>query len=199
MLTFLFFSSSAQNSWTKDERSNIYNECVGFLGKYVHLSPEQKETVSLCYLDEITKKYNRNDYQNKIEVEVKKIRETTLTLCSKNVGVELAEPKKEEPKVPAKREKTSELKASKQNLVGYWKDDENEFWLFETGDYKMIYQNGKIVKGTWKIDNEQLTLYKEKLLWSSEKVYKILIYTTDKFVYQSLKSKSDTFTATRIK
>ena len=87
LLLAICFNSSAQNSWTKDERSNINNECNSYLGKFGHLSTEQKETISICYLDEITKKYTRQDYQNKIDVELRKIRETTLTLCSKNVGV----------------------------------------------------------------------------------------------------------------
>ena len=70
---------------------------MGYIGKYQNLSTEQKESISLCYLDEITKKYTKKDYQNKIDIEIKKIRETTLTLCSKNIGIELSETKKEEP------------------------------------------------------------------------------------------------------
>ena len=201
LLTLLLAATTNAQStvWTKDDRNNIYNDCMSYLGKYQNLTTEQKESICLCNLDEITKKYNKQDYQNKIDIEIKKIRETLLTLCAKTIGVELSEQKKEEPKVEPKKTETSEMKATKENLNGHWKDDESEFWLFETGDYKMQYNDGKTAKGTWKIDGDQLSLYKEKLLWSSEKVFKILIFTTDKFVYQSLKSKSDTFTATRVK
>ena len=200
VLTAFGLTSVAQTfDWTKDDRNNIYNDCMGYIGKYQNLTTEQKESISICYLDEITKKYSKKDYQNKIDIEIKKIRETTLTLCSKNIGIELSDQKKEEPKVEPKKTETSEMKATKENLIGHWKDDESEFWLFETGDYKMQYNDGKTAKGTWKLDGDQLSLYKEKLLWSNEKVFKILIFTTDKFVYQSLKSKSDTFTATRVK
>ena len=186
------------NEWTKD-RNNIYNDCMGYIGKYQNLSTEQKESISLCYLDEITKKYTKKDYQSKIDIEIKKIRETTLTLCSKNIGIELSETKKEEPKKEEPKKETTSSNPTKEMLTGHWKDENSEFWLFETGDYKMQYTDGKTAKGTWKIDGDQLNLYKDKLFGTSEKVFKILVFTNDKFVYQSIKSKKDTFTATRIK
>jgi len=187
------------NEWTKDDRNNIYNDCMGYIGKYQNLSTEQKESISLCYLDEITKKYTKKDYQSKIDIEIKKIRETTLTLCSKNIGIELSETKKEEPKKEEPKKETTSSNPTKEMLTGHWKDENSEFWLFETGDYKMQYTDGKTAKGTWKIDGDQLNLYKDKLFGTSEKVFKILVFTNDKFVYQSIKSKKDTFTATRIK
>ena len=131
-----------------------------------------------------------------MEIEVKKIRETTLTLCSKNLSLELSEQKTETPKTEVKN---SEIFPTKENLTGHWKDDESDFWLFETGDYKIQYYNGKSAKGNWKINGDLLSLYKDKFIGKSEKNFKILIYTNDKFVYQSLKSKSDTFTAKRVK
>ena len=39
----------------------------------------------------------------------------------------------------------------RKNLEGHWKDEESEFWLFETGDFKMVKQDGSSSKGTWKI------------------------------------------------
>lgn len=196
---FSFNSFSQTSGWTKDDRTNIYNECLSYLTKYVNLTSEQKKTISKCYLQEITKKYDRQAYQNLIDVEIQDLRESTLSLCAKTLGVELSEQKKEEPKTEPKKIAVTEMKATKENLVGHWKDDESEFWLFETGDYKMQYNDGKIAKGTWKLDGDQLSLYKEKLLWTNEKTFKILIFTTDKFVYQSIKSKSDTFTASKVK
>jgi len=187
------------NEWTKDDRNNIYNDCMGYIGKYQNLSTEQKESISLCYLDEITKKYTKKDYQSKIDIEIKKIRETTLTLCSKNIGIELSETKKEEPKKEEPKKETTSSNPTKEMLTGQWKDENSEFWLFETGDYKMQYADGKTAKGTWKIDGDQLNFYKDKLFGTSEKVFKILVFTNNKFVYQSIKSKKDTFTATRIK
>lgn len=192
-------SNAQSNDWTKDDRNNIYNECMSFIGKYQNFTTEQKESMSICYLDEITKKYTKKDYQNKIDIEIKKIRETTLTLCSKNLGLELSETKKEEPKKEEPKKENISSNPTKEMLTGHWKDENSEFWLFETGDYKMQYSDGKTAKGTWKIDGDQLNLYKDKLFGTSEKVFKILVFTNDKFVYQSIKNKKDTFTATRTK
>ena len=198
-LTALFFTNvNSQNKWTKDDRNNLYSDCMSNISKYNTATNEQKESVCLCYIDEISKKYPKDEYQSKIDAETKRIREATLTQCSKNTGIELGE-KKEEPKIEPKVDnKNTETSVTKENLIGHWKDENSEFWLFETGDYKMQYNDGKSAKGTWKVDNNQLDLYKDKLFGKSEKLFKILIFTTDKFVYQSLKEKAGTFTATRV-
>lgn len=191
---------SQASDWTKDDRNNIFNDCMGQLGKYPNLTNEQKESMSLCYLDELTKKYGKREYQNKIDIEIRKIRETTLTLCSKNLGMDLSEVQKvaeaaqEEPK---KKEVSGN--PTKDDLTGHWKDDNSEFWLFESGDYKIQYNDGKTSKGSWVIEKDQLTLFQDKFLRSSEKLFKILVFTSEKFVYQSIKNKKDTFTATRLK
>ncbi len=112
----------------------------------------------------------------------------------------MSDQKKEEVKIEQpKIADNSEVPATKENLVGHWKDENSEFWLTDYGDYKMQYNDGKTAKGTWKVDNNQLDLYKDKLFGKSEKLFKILIFTKDKFVYQSLKNKADTFTAKKIK
>jgi subtilisin-like proprotein convertase family protein len=196
----LTINVNAQSTdWTKDDRNNIYNDCMSYIGKYQNVTTEQKESISICYLNEITEKYTKKDYQNKIDIEIKKIRETTLTLCSKNLGLELSETKKEETKKEEAKKETTSSNPTKEALKGHWKDENSEFWLFETGDYKMQYLDGKTAKGTWKIDVDQLNLYKDKLIGTSEKVFKILIFTNEKFVYQSIRNKKETYTATRIK
>jgi hypothetical protein len=91
-----------------------------------------------------------------------------------------------------------EVSVTTGNLVGHWRDENSEFWLFETGDYRMSYVNGKSVKGTWKAVDGQLLLYKDRLFGASEKVFTILLFTKQKFVYQSLNKKSDTFTAVKV-
>jgi hypothetical protein len=204
MLTLTVKLTAQTNTWLKDDRNNIYNDCMSYLGKYPNINTEQRENLSLCYLDDITKKYTKVDFQSKIEIEIKKIRETTLTLCAKNLGLELTETKKETPvsvEPPKETPKKEEMSTvpKKELLIGHWKDENSEFWLFETGDYKMQYTDGKDAKGTWKIDGDQLTLYKDRFLGTSEKVFKILVFTNLKFVYQSIKNKKDTFTAVKIK
>jgi hypothetical protein len=194
-LTFLFAANvNSQNKWTKDDRNNLYSDCMSNISKYNTATNEQKESVCICFIDEISKKYPKDEYQAKIDAETKRIREATLIQCSKTTGIELGE-KKAEVKI---ENNNAELPVTKENIVGHWKDENSEFWLFETGDYKMQYNDGKSAKGTWKVDNNQLDLYKDKLFGKSEKLFKILIFTKDKFVYQSLKKKADTFTATRV-
>jgi hypothetical protein len=186
------------NVWTKDDRTNIYNDCLSYITKYVGLTSEQRKTISKCYLENITKKYDKQSYQNLIDVEIQDLRESTLSLCAKSSGVELSEQKKVEPKIePPLEVGNKELPATKENLIGHWTDDNSDFWLFETGDYKMQYNDGKSARGTWKIENNQLTLNKEKFLGKSEKSFKILLFTKNKFVYQSMSKKAETLTATK--
>ncbi len=189
-------SIAQPSDWTKDDRNNLYNDCLSYLGKYPNLSTEQKESIGLCFLDEISKKYSRYDYQNKIDVEVRKIKESAVSICAKNLGISLSDSAPIKTETPVQPASTG---PSKEALIGHWKDDNSEFWLFETGDYKMQYADGTTAKGTWKIDGEQLNLYKDKLFGTSEKVFRILMFSNEKFVYQSIKSKKDTFTAVRLK
>jgi hypothetical protein len=186
------------NTWGKSDRNLIYEECLAHLTTdYKSLSQDQRETISLCYLDEITAKYNKDDYQAKIDAELKRIKSATIIQCAKNIGADLNKPIVEEKK--PEPVKVAENKATRQNLQGHWKDEESEFWLFETGDFKMVRLNGTSSKGTWKIDGDVLTLYHDKMFGTSQKDFKILMFTEDKFVYQSTKNKRLTFTVDKLK
>jgi hypothetical protein len=197
----LTFNTNAQsNGWTKDDNNNTFNNCVSYLGKYANLTTEQKETIANCYQEEICKTYTKQDYQSKTDYAIKQITETTINLCSNKLGIPLQAQKKEETKVEVKKADTLELKPTKENLIGDWKDEESEFSLFKTGDFvRTETDGGKKSKGTWKIDGDVLTLYFEKTLLTKQKDYKILMFAKDKFIYQSVKNKRDTYTVTRIK
>lgn len=187
-----------QTKWTKDDRNNLYSECLSTISKYSGINNDQKESVCLCYIDEISRKFNKDEYDAKIEAEIKRIRDTTLAQCSKNTGIDLVD--KNEEVNPGPLQLTSaEMPAIVENLSGHWRDDNSEFWLLENGDYKMKYNDGKITRGTWKINNNYLDLYQNNLLGKSKKMFKILMFTRDKFVYQSLKNKENVFTAARVK
>ena len=188
------------NTWAKSDRNLIYEECLAHLTtEYRSLTLEQRETISLCYLNEITAKYNKDDYQSKIDAELRRIKSSTIIQCAKNIGADLNKPvavveeKKPEPV------KVAENKATRQNLQGHWKDEESEFWLFETGDFKMVKMDGSSSKGTWKIDGDVLTLYHDKMFGTRQKDFKILMFSEDKFVYQSTKNRKNTFTVDKIK
>lgn len=75
--------------WTKDARNMVYNELLNELTPFKDVSQEQKESIALCGLDEITKKYSTITYQSKIEVELKRIKSATIGQCSKNIGINL--------------------------------------------------------------------------------------------------------------
>ena len=187
-------------TWAKSERNLIYEECLAHLTtEYRTLTLDQRETVSLCYLNEITAKYNKNDYQSKIDAELRRIKSSTIIQCAKNIGADLNKP------IPIVEEKkyqpvkVAENKATRQNLQGHWKDEESEFWLFETGDFKMVKMDGSSSKGTWKIDGDVLTLYHDKMFGTSQKDFKILMFSEAKFVYQSIKNRKNTFTVDKLK
>ncbi len=201
VILLLQISASGQDySWTKNDRSLLYEECLSIMNsEYKNLTLDQKETISLCYLGEITTKFSKNDYQSKIDAELKRIRSAVIIQCAKNIGVDLSKPniqlEEKKPETP----KVDYSKPTKENLIGQWKDEESEFWLFETGDFKMVKIDGSSSKGTWKIDGDVLTLYHDKLLGTSQKDFKILMFSQSKFVYQSTKNRRDTFTVSRIK
>lgn len=187
------------NTWSKNDRNMIYEDCLATLTTdYKSLSQDQRETVSLCFLNEITEKFNKDDYQNKIDAELRRIKSSTIIQCAKNIGAELNKEVLEEKKNP-EPVKLDENKPTRKNLEGHWKDEESEFWLFETGDFKMVKQDGSSSKGTWKIDGDVLTLYHDKMFGTSQKDFKILMFTPDKFVYQSTKNKKATFAVEKLK
>lgn len=189
----------AQNStWTKSDRNNLFEDCSSIItSDYKNVNSEQKETICLCYLDAITSKFQKENYQSKIDVELKRIKIGTMIQCAKNIAIELssASPLPKEELI----QKPTNNSPSKENLKGHWKDEESEFWLFETGDFKMNYNDGSSSKGTWKLDSDILTLYHDKLIGTKQKDFKILMFNEDKFVYQSLKNKRDTFSVIKLK
>ena len=188
---------SQTNSWQKGEKELIYQECLSHTSnEYKFLSQDQRETISLCYVDEITSKYKKDEYQSLIDAQLKRIKSATIIHCAKNLGLELTAPVVEKKEVPVKPVSD---KPTKEKLRGHWSDEESTFWLYETGDFKMNYNDGGDSKGTWKIDGDVLTLYHSRFLGTKQKDFKILMFTEEKFVYQSVKNRKDTFTVVRIK
>lgn len=123
-------TSFAQSSdWTKDDRNNIYEEYLNALTKYRNITQEQKESISLCCLKEITEKYNKKEFHSKIEVELKRIREATISTCAKNVGVNLGE--------TSIKEETKETKSGIINAENF-----SGTWTSNVGDYTFTATDG---------------------------------------------------------
>jgi len=161
-------------SWNKDDRNNIYEDCISYVSKFKSLTQDQRESISLCYLDEITKKYNKSEYSSKIDIELKRIKDAQLTQCAKNIGVELSNQSKAEVAQnddvveSNNSERTSELK--RENLIGKWKLDNNATIEFKKdGTYAWLnlydkpmdngyYIKDKLIYGDWFLDEKARTV-----------------------------------------
>lgn len=110
LINFSLISMAQEVQWTKDARNIVYNELLNELTNYKILIPEQKESIALCGLEEITKKYPMAMYQAKIDVELKRIKSSTISQCSKNIGVDLEKANNNQP-IKNKVEWTKESKS----------------------------------------------------------------------------------------
>lgn len=184
-IIFSCSTAGAQNTtWGKYDRDNVYNECIAFLSSnHKQLSGDQKETISLCFLDQITAKYSKDVYQAKIEAELKRLRSAVIGECAKNHGVELNLPVEVVSQVKVENDMPT-----KENLVGHWKEktEEREFELSRMGTFTMV-SDGKRSTGKWQIDGMKLTLYFDRLFGAKERVYDIEIFKEDNFGYTSAK------------
>jgi signal peptidase I len=207
LLCILFMNSYSQTTelWSKLDRNNIYEDCMSYLGKYRNISEEQKESISLCYLDEVTKKYTKQDFQSKIEIEIKRIKEAIINQCAKNLGIELSVEEKTNPPIIVKavektQDTTIESKATlkpiptKDNLIGRWKTNQGNIVEFkEGGKYSETQLSGIIIPGDWFLDEKGiLTInteyHYEQLLTKKQKVSRYSYqYSIDYFSKDFLK------------
>ena len=161
---------SQTSNWTKDDRNNLYSDCMSYSTKYKNLSGEQKESICLCYLEETTKKYIKTDFESKIDIEIKRIKDAMLTQCAKNLGLELNTQAKEESKEIIKiekeiiTEKKEDISSQKNTptvevLIGRWKTDKGSTIEFKDGGkFSEINLKGKEYSGDWFLDGKVLTI-----------------------------------------
>jgi hypothetical protein len=174
--TINFFAQTA--NWNKDDRNNLYSDCMSYSTKYKNINNEQKESICLCYLDEITKKYVKNEFEAKIDIETKRIKEAMLSQCAKNIGVDLTMQQNEEVVKEEKKSETVKGYISKTILSGKWKTDDLSIIEFKSdGTYnekrgikELTLNKGYIVdnvlRGNWFLDEKgNLTIRKE---WSED-------------------------------
>lgn len=173
---------SQNQNWTKDDRNNVYNDYMDLLSRYKNLRNEQKESIALCCLDEITKKYNKDEYKSKIEIEIKRIQESTSSQCAKNIGVEL-NTENTQKEITVQEAKSSEFK----------KEDFEGVWNFESGTYTFYSVDGEFkhkhpsyaneARGKWYLDGKTLMLDDTKtvLRWGSAK-YQIVSVSQNEII-----------------
>lgn len=181
--------TSGQNKWSKSDRNILYDNCISIVSKNKELTKEQSESVCLCYIDEVSNKYSSEDYQTKIDIEVKRIQEATIAQCAKNIGIESNF---------IDETNTTDIIITKENIKGHWKDDQCEFWLNDDNTYTMKYMDGKSSRGTWNISNNQLNLFQKGILSKREREYTIIDWSKNKFIYQSDSRKSKAQKAIRV-
>lgn len=153
--------SQTPSKWTKEERNNLYGECINSVSIYTSVNKDQKESICLCYIEELTKKYTKEDYNSKIDIELKRILEAILGQCSKNIGVELVV-KKEEPKIEEpKKSEVSNGSFQKSSFIGSWTFEDQEYTFYEDGEFKIVCpKHNSPSRGKWFL-NERTFLLKD--------------------------------------
>ncbi|MCX7959638.1 MAG: hypothetical protein N3B13_11390, partial [Deltaproteobacteria bacterium] len=77
----------------------------------------------------------RDDFESKIDIEIKRIQQATITQCATNIGVDLSNIKVEKKQ---EQKSTTELK-----LSGFKKEDFEGVWNFEFGTYTFYSVDGE--------------------------------------------------------
>ena len=214
--------------WTKADRTNLYDDCMSYVTKYKNTTNDQRESVSLCYIGEVTKKYTKADFQAMIDIEIKRIKEAVINQCAKNLGIDLnIEPKKEEVVVEKKEveapKNISNNMPTKEVLVGKWKTAQNSIIEFKSdGTYYEKFLYRKITKdynfvvddvytGDWFLDDKGvLTLalnwkedhgtFKEKIRnFTNTSTYKFTAISIDYIKYEDTTPGYEPIQANRIK
>ncbi|NBV68759.1 MAG: hypothetical protein EBR74_09510 [Flavobacteriia bacterium] len=128
----------SQAEWTKDDRSNLFSEFTAKLGVYKTLSSEQKESIALCGLDALTAKYAKKDFNSKIDIEIERIYESTISQCAKNIGVVLDAKPKEQVDTPEKVEVKEWDRESKEKLAKDFARKIDEYSFLSEADKELL-------------------------------------------------------------
>lgn len=169
--------SFAQNSdWSKSDRNNIFEECMNVVSKYKNISKDQQESLSLCYLEEITKQYSKREYQAKIEVEISRIQQATIALCSKNIGVNITGSVNQE-KI---KSKINEGNFNRKDLVGEWRDENSKIFINENATFLIKWDNGGSQAGKWWINDVK------NLVLDGYSIIKIVGINESEFQYEQI-------------
>ena len=196
IILFSTISFSQNTDWSKSDRSTIFEDCMSATNKYKNISKEQQESLSLCFLEEITKQYSKKEYQAKIEVEINRIQQSTISLCAKNIGVNIENAQKQE----ITKSKINEGNFQRTNLIGEWRDENSKIFINEDGTFLIKWDSGGSKSGKWWINEVKDVIFQDysklritsitekefkyeqtsvtsKTFWGNPKTTKTLIYT----------------------
>ena len=159
MILFSISGFSQSEIWSKADRNNLFVDCMSYITKYKNTTNEQRESISLCYIGELTKKYTKDEFQSMIDIEIKRIKEAVINQCAKNLGIELrVEEKKEEVVIEKKEVDVSKNVLSKAALVGKWKSDDDAIYEFlSNGTYSKKYLKNVWDQLGWHVENNLYT------------------------------------------
>jgi hypothetical protein len=145
------------DTWSKESKSNVYNDAMNIFSKY-ELTQQQREALSLCYTDEITKNYSKIDLDNLIEAELKKVRNEYIKKCLDKNNITL--------------KKSSSDKLSIKGLAGCWQSYDFSVCFYETGELEKRMDKGmfKKTKGKWFIEADKILF----ILKDIKEEYKVL-------------------------
>lgn len=228
-LTFCIINSiafSQSEAWTKTDRTNLYDDCMSTITKYKNTSNDQRESISLCYIGDITKKYSKSDFQAMIDIEIKRVKDAVINQCAKNLGIELNLELKKEDVVVEKKEvepvkTTTSINVTKDGLIGKWKSANNSIIEFrKDGSYSEKYANSYLVdnypildnlkSGDWFLDDKNtLTIrencktdrgiFKPKIQeYTDTNIYKFSSFTKDYIKYERVEPGFDPIQCNRI-
>lgn len=136
LITLITSNLFSQNDWTKTDRNNLYEDLVSEISKYKMLSQEQKESIGLCCLETISSKYSKTEYSNKIDIELKRIKESSIDQCAKNIGLQL---KVEE--TPIESQPTVEVQPTAQINDDLWTKDDKSNLIKDVFKILESYEN----------------------------------------------------------
>jgi len=189
--------------WSKSDRTNVFEECMSETSKYKNLTKEQQESLGMCYLDEVTNKYSKKEYEAKIEVEINRIKQATIGLCAKNLGLTLETTKKETQEIKTPSRKVNEGNFTRKDLVGIWQDENSKFYFNEDGTFVMKWVTGESAGGTWYIDQARNIVISEVgtmtiISFDGTNMKYSQTYTVKKNPFAKKETKTEFYNATRV-
>ena len=194
------FSFSQNSDWSKTDRNNVFEECMSATSKYKNISKEQQESLSLCFLEEITKQYSKKEYQAKIEVEINRIQQATISLCAKNIGVNIENTQKPE----KEKSKINEGNFTRKDLIGVWRDESCKIYMNDDATYLVKWDSGSSKAGKWWINEvkeiifEDLSRLRVTSISANEFKFEQVVVTKTNIWGTVKGTKTNSYTATRV-
>lgn len=91
-LMFFFLTNcllGQESIWSKSQREALFSDFIALLNKSNSINQELKENIAICCIEEVSKNYSPAVYNSKLDVELNRIKSTTLNGCIQKFGVTL--------------------------------------------------------------------------------------------------------------